>query len=216
MSTFNESLLVRAGSDRTRGEPPVPPIVAASIFASAGEPDRARGYGRNGNPTWEALEVALGAIEDAEALVFSSGQAASMALMLSLTEGRERLVMAADGYYSTRRLAGRLRPNGVQPVHVDLLDVPAVERELARPAVLWVETPTNPLLRVANLARLAEVAGAAGAPMVVDNTLATGASSSRSPGVPSAHLSLIALDLALSLRLYPSPRRWRGSARIRH
>jgi Cys/Met metabolism PLP-dependent enzyme len=117
--------------------------------------------------------VALGAIEDAEALVFSSGQAASMALMLSLTGGRERLVMAADGYYSTRRLAGRLRPNGVQPVHVDLLDVPAVEPELARPAVLWVETPTNPLLRVANLARLAEVAGAAGAPMVVDNTLAT-------------------------------------------
>ena len=157
--------------------------------------------------------MALGAIEDAEALVFCSGQAASMALMLSLTEGRERLVMAADGYYSTRRLAGR-RPNGVQPIHVDLLDVPAVERELARPAVLWVETPTNPLLRVANLARLAEVA--AGAPMVVDNTLATGPSSSRSPGVPPAHLSLIALDLALSLRLYPPPRRWRGSARIRH
>jgi hypothetical protein len=110
MSTFNESLLVRAGSDRTRGEPPVPPIVAASIFASAGEPDRARGYGRNGNPTWEAPEVALGAIEDAEALIFSSGQAASMVLMLSLTEGRERLVIAADGYHSTRRLASRLRP----------------------------------------------------------------------------------------------------------
>jgi Cys/Met metabolism PLP-dependent enzyme len=61
-----------------------------------------------------------------------------------------------------------------------------VERELARPAVLWVETPTNPLLRVANLARLAEVAGAGGAPMVVNNTLATGPSSSRSPGAPPA------------------------------
>ena len=140
-----------------------------------GEPDRARAYGRDGNPTWEALEQALGAIEDARALVFSSGQAASMALMLALTEGRERLVMPADGYFSTRTLANRLRPNGVEPVYVDLQDLAQVERELAAgPSVLWAETPTNPLLRVADLARLGELAAAAGAPMAADNTVATG------------------------------------------
>ena len=69
MTAFNESLLPHAGSDRTAGAASVPPIVAASVFASWGEPDRARAYGRNGNPTWEALEQALGAIEDARALV---------------------------------------------------------------------------------------------------------------------------------------------------
>ena len=146
MTAFNESLLLHAGSDRTAGAPAVPPIVAASVFASWGEPDHARAYGRNGNPTWEALEQALGAIEDAGALVFSSGQAASMALMLALTEGRERLVMPAEGYFSTRTLANRLRPNGVEPVYVDLQDLAKVERELAAgPSVLWAETPTNPL-----------------------------------------------------------------------
>src|SRR6476620_10143529 len=174
MTTFNESLLLHAGSDRTAGAASVPPIVAASVFASLGEPDRARAYGRNGNPTWEALEQALGVIEDARALVFSSGQAASMALMLALTEGRERLVMSADGYFSTRTLANRLRPNGVEPVYVDLQDLAKVERELGSgPSVLWAETPTNPLLRVADLARLGELAAGAGAPMVVDNTVAT-------------------------------------------
>ena len=176
MTAFNETLLLHAGSARTDGAPPVPPIVAASIFASSGEPDPARAYGRNGNPTWEALEDVLGAIEDARALVFASGQAASMALMLALTEGRRRLVIPADGYYNTRTLADRLRPNGVEPIYVDLQDLAAVERELAaEPAVLWAETPTNPLLRVADLARLGELAAAAGAPMAVDNTVATAA-----------------------------------------
>jgi cystathionine gamma-synthase len=176
MTAFNETLLLHAGSARTDGAPPVPPIVAASIFASSGEPDPARAYGRNGNPTWEALEDVLGAIEDAKALVFASGQAASMALMLALTEGRRRLVIPADGYYNTRTLADRLRPNGVEPIYVDLQDLAAVERELAaEPAVLWAETPTNPLLRVADLARLGELAAAAGAPMAVDNTVATAA-----------------------------------------
>src|SRR3954447_16426420 len=175
MRQVNESLLIHAGSERAAGLPPVPPIVPASVFASWGEPDDARAYGRNGNPTWEALEDALGAMEEAKALVFSSGQAASMALMLALTEGRERLVMAADGYYNTRTLADRLRPNGAQPVYVDLQDLAAVGRELAAgPAVLWAETPTNPLLRVADLAHLGELADAAGASLAVDNTAATG------------------------------------------
>ena len=97
-----------------------------------------------------------------------------MALMLALAEGRDRIVLAADGYYGTRVLADRLRPHGAVPVHVDLGDLAAVARELkAAPSVLWAETPTNPLLRVADLAGLAEAAAAADAPMVVDNTTAT-------------------------------------------
>jgi cystathionine gamma-synthase len=170
-----ESRLIHAGTERVTGQPGAPPLVPASIYVSSGEPRPGRGYGREGNPGWEALEQALGGLEDAEAVVFASGQAASMALMLALAQGRERIVLPSDGYYGARVLANRLRPHGAVPVHADLQDLPAVERELtAAPSLLWTETPTNPLLRVADLARLAELAAAAGAPMVVDNTVATG------------------------------------------
>ena len=170
-----ESRLIHAGTARVPGEPGTPPLVPASIYVSVGEPRPGRGYGRESNPGWEALEQALGGLEDAEAVVFASGQAASMALMLALASGRERIVLPSDGYYGGRVLADKLRPHGAAPVPVDLLDLAAVERELtAAPSLLWAETPTNPLLRVADLTRLAELAAAAGAPMVVDNTVATG------------------------------------------
>ena len=145
------------------------------MYASWGEPDPPRAYGRNGNPSWEALEQALGVIEDAEAVVFASGQASSMALMLALAKGRQQVVLPSDGYYNTRMLADWLRPHGAAPVAADLLDLAQVEHHLvAGPSVLWAETPTNPLLRVADLAGLARLASAADAPMVVDNTVATG------------------------------------------
>jgi cystathionine gamma-synthase len=170
-----ESALIHAGTERTPGSPLSPPLVPASVYVSWEEPDPSRGYGRDGNPGWEALERALGTVEGAEAVAFASGQAASMALMLCLAAGRERIVLPYDGYYNTRALAARLRPHGAVAVPVDLLDPGAVERELrAAPAVLWAETPTNPLLRVADLARLGRLAADAGAPMIVDNTVATG------------------------------------------
>jgi len=166
-----ESALVHAGTERRPGSPLSPPLVPASVYVSWGEPG---GYGRDGNPGWEALEQALGALEEAEAVAFASGQAASMALMLCLAAGRQRILLPDDGYYNTRALAMRLQPHGAKPVPVDLLDLGAVERELcAAPAVLWAETPINPLLRVADLARLGELAARAGAPMAVDNTVAT-------------------------------------------
>jgi cystathionine gamma-synthase len=171
-----ESRIVHAGTERAEGAPLAPPLLATSTYVSQGVPDNpARGYGRMGNPGWEAVEEALGAIEDAGAVSFASGQAASMALMLYLAEGRERIVFPGDGYYNTRAMAVNLRPHGAEAMAVDLLDVDAVAALLAeKPSVLWAETPTNPLLRVADLARLGEVARSAGAPMVVDNTVATG------------------------------------------
>jgi cystathionine gamma-synthase len=170
-----ESRLIHAGTERVPGRPATPPLAPASIYVSHGTPRPGRGYGRDGNPGWEALEQALGGLEDAEAVAFASGQAASMALMLALTPGRERIVLPEDGYYGGRVLADRLRPHSTRPVPVDLRDLAAVERELtAAPSVLWAETPTNPLLRVADLSRLGALAAAAGAPMIVDNTVATG------------------------------------------
>jgi cystathionine beta-lyase/cystathionine gamma-synthase len=170
-----ESTLIHAGTDRSLGAPAVPPLVPASIFVSWGDPESTRAYGRNGNPTWEALEQALGAIEQAEAVAFASGQAASLALLLALAKGRQQILLPRDGYYNTRTLAERLRPHGAELVLVDLLDLAAVHRALDRgPAMLWAETPTNPLLRVADLTRLGQLAVGADAPMVVDNTVATG------------------------------------------
>lgn len=169
-----DSVLVHAGTRRTIGGPVPQPPELATILASTGEPGAAD-YGRGGNPTWAALEQALGAIEGADAVVFSSGQAASMALMLALARGRDRILLPADGYYNARALASALRPHGAAAVLVDLQDLAAVQRELAAGrALLWAESPTNPLLRVADLGRLGALAAAAGAPMVVDNTVATG------------------------------------------
>jgi cystathionine gamma-synthase len=166
---------VGPGALRRHGAPAVPPIVAASYFTSLGLPDEASfHYARNRQPTWEALEEALGGLEDASATVFASGQAATLALILALTEDRSRLLMAVDGYYNARQLAGMLEPRGIEPAFVDLEDSDLVERVLAeRPAVLWAESPTNPLLRVFDLAGLARIAARHGAPMVVDNTTAT-------------------------------------------
>jgi cystathionine gamma-synthase len=172
-----ESLLVHGGTERVAGAPLGPPLVPTSVYVSQGAPGGGPGYGRNENPGWAAVESALAAIEGpgARAVTFASGQAASMALMLALADGRETIVLPSDGYYNTRALAGRLRPFGARAVAVDLLDTGAVAAALrAGPAVLWAETPTNPLLRVADLTALAAVAAAAGAPFVVDNTVATG------------------------------------------
>src|ERR1700753_2583750 len=170
-----EARLIHAGTRRARGAPATPRLVLPGIHASWGEPDPGRAYGRTGNPSWEALEEALGVLEDADVVVFSSGQAAAMALMLALAGGRRSLLLPSDGYYNIRMLADWLRPYGAEPVPVDQLDLAGVERELGRgPALLWAETPTNPLLRVSDLGALAGLAAAAGAPLVVDNTVATG------------------------------------------
>ena len=155
------------------GEPGAPPIWPASIATTAGDPTGSPySYLRIANPTWEALEAELGRLERAESRAFASGQAASFALLLAL--GRARVVVPHDGYYGMRKLLDLLHPRGITYVSVDMADAGEVERELgAAPSILWAETPTNPFLRVFDLDRLAQVAGACDAPLVVDNTTAT-------------------------------------------
>ena len=117
----------------------------------------------------------LGALEDAEAVLFPSGQAASHALLSDLVRTGRGVVMPHDAYYNSRALAELVTATaGVAYVAVDQRDAQAIASALdGGPAALWVETPSNPLLRVVDLAALAELAGAHGATMVVDNTLAT-------------------------------------------
>lgn len=159
------------------GEPSSPPISPGSFTTSAGDPSEvAAAYGRQGNPTWSALEQQLGRNEDAHCVVFASGQAASMGLLLCLAERRPRLVAPSDGYYGMRVLAEKLGPRGIVSAPCDHADLDAVDRALAAgDGILWTETPTNPFLRVFDLAALAQVARGTETPFVVDNTTATSA-----------------------------------------
>jgi len=166
--------LVHAGLDRDEGSPSAPSIVTGSFFTSAGDPEGVLTYGRHGNPTWDGVEEALGELEDAQALVFAAGQAAAFALVLALTEGRERLVLPSDGYFGMRTLARLLSGRLIEVVAVDQQDLDAVRDAVGgASSVLWAETPTNPLLRVMDLEALGTIAAEADAPMAVDNTVAT-------------------------------------------
>lgn len=156
------------------GRPAEPDLTLASYLVSDGEPDAAD-YLRADHPNWRDVERVLGALENADAVLFPSGQAATHAVLADLARTAGRLVLPEDGYYNTWALAAVVADaTGVDVATVDLLDLDAVGRALdGGPAALWVETPTNPLLRVADLAALAAVVASSGAPMVVDNTLAT-------------------------------------------
>jgi cystathionine gamma-synthase len=132
-------------------------------------------YTRNDNPNRRALEQCLTALEGgADAACFSSGSAAAMALCQALESGA-RVVAPNDAYYGTvklmREVFGRW---GLSLTLVDMTDLDAVRAAVGNDArMLWVETPSNPLVRVVDVAALAEIGRAAGAHVVVDNTWAT-------------------------------------------
>ena len=160
--------VVRAGlPEPEQGEPFLPGPVFAAPFHLTGDPAEAPNvYTRYGNPTWRRYEDAVGSLEDAEAVLFSSGMAAAAALLLTQLRPGSVLVVDANCYLNVRRLAStHLEPRGV-----DVRLAPAAElAEAARGAdLLWLETPSNPLLEVYDIAALAEQ----GVTTVVDNTTA--------------------------------------------
>lgn len=169
--------IVHAAEGRAQGDPSQAPIELTAFHVSSGDPAEVPlSYGRYGTTTWTALERALGEIENARALTFASGMAAATALLLALTEQTQRVVAPRDGYYTVRLLLERLRSTGrgIDPVLVDLMDVDSVRTALAvGPALLWAESPTNPLLRVCDLGALSRIAAELGSAMIVDNTLLT-------------------------------------------
>ncbi|MCC6525717.1 MAG: cystathionine gamma-synthase [Polyangiaceae bacterium] len=165
------------------GQPPEPmsgavmqPIVLASTFAQEA-PGKHKGfeYSRSGNPTRRALETCLAALEGAKhGLAFGSGLAASATLLHTLGPG-DHLVCGDDVYGGTFRLFDKVgRPMGIDATFVDMTD-PGRVRAALRPTtkLVWLETPTNPLLKLFDIAAVAEVTRAAGVPLAVDNTFAT-------------------------------------------
>ncbi len=147
-------------------------------------------YGRDGNPTWESLEEVLGGLEGGSALVFASGMAAVAAVM-ELLPVPGRVLVAGDAYSGTRRflgdVAGRGRlhfrtvdvadANATLAACAEIIDAPGQplgdKRQFGGRGLLWLESPTNPLLGVADLGRLIPGAHQVGLDVAVDNTFAT-------------------------------------------
>lgn len=145
------------------------PVVASATYAAGGD----RGYGRYANPTWEAFEAAMGDLDGGRATAFASGMAAvsaAQAVLLDATDPSLAVVIPADGYHTAITLLEGLR----RPIRaVPMADTDAVLAALPGAALLWVETPTNPLLEVADLPVLTQAARAAGVRVAVDATAAT-------------------------------------------
>ncbi len=160
--------VVRAGlPDPEQGEPFLPGPVFAAPFHLSGDPaDATNVYTRYGNPTWRRYEEAVGSLEDAEAVLFSSGMGAAAALLLTQLGPGSVLAVDEACYLNVRRLARtHLEPRGVEV----RLAPPAELAGAARGAnLLWLETPSNPTLQVYDIAGLAEL----GVTTVVDNTTA--------------------------------------------
>jgi len=154
------------------------PIYATSTFKQDGVGGLRGGYeySRSANPTRTALEEALAALEGGpRGLAFASGLAASDALLRAVCVPGDHMLLPGDAYGGTYRLIARVLANwGLDYTPVALSDLDAVRAAL-RPTtrVVWCETPTNPLLGIADIAALADIAQEAGALLVVDNTFAS-------------------------------------------
>jgi cystathionine gamma-synthase len=174
-----ETVALHAGQDPDPSTGAVvPPIHQASTFKQDGVGGLRGGYeyGRSANPTRTALEECLAAIEGGvRGLAFASGLAAEDALLRTVCAPGDHVLIPDDAYGGTYRLISQVLGRwGVEHTPVSLSDVDAV-RAAVRPTtkVIWVETPTNPMLGIADIEQLAGVARESGALLVVDNTFAS-------------------------------------------
>lgn len=172
-----ETLAVHAGRepDADTGAV-VAPLHLSTTFArdAAGGFSHGYQYTRYQNPTRASLEACIAALEGgAGCAAFASGMAAANAVFQTLAPG-DRVVVSADAYHGVQRLLTDHLSKSLRVDKVDFSDDAALATALADPAALvWAETPSNPLLKLTDLARVAELAHAAGAVAVCDNTFAT-------------------------------------------
>jgi cystathionine gamma-synthase len=157
----------------------VPPVYLTSTFVQDGIGNFRGGYeyARGGNPTRDSLQELLASLEGgSHAFSFASGLAAEDTLLRAVLRPGDHVVMGNDVYGGTHRLVDRVFvPWGVTLETVDMSDLDVVLAAVHRKetAILWIETPSNPLMKISDIARLAEIGHAAGAIVVVDNTFAS-------------------------------------------
>jgi cystathionine gamma-synthase len=165
-----ESVLVAAGRDHRAGAPTnVPPVLSSNFLLGAG-----RSYSRNdGTPTWEALEDIIGRLEGGHAVAFASGMAGAAAVFDQLRVG-SHVVLPDDCYQGVVKLAELGQQRGVcsvQRLAVD--DTSAWQRACATADLVWLESPSNPLLAVADVRAICAATRKPSTVVVVDNTFAT-------------------------------------------
>lgn len=143
----------------------VPPVLSATFHAGG-----ALVYGRDGNPTWDALEEVIGALEGGTAVAFASGLAAVAAVVETLPAGA-LVVAPRDSYYNARRFMTDLESRGrLRTRMVDMGDTANLPAALDGADLVWVETPSNPLMTEVDIAT---IRAATTAPIAADNTFAT-------------------------------------------
>jgi cystathionine gamma-synthase len=173
-----ETICVHAGSapDPVTGAL-TPPISLATTFERDPDGEFRRGfkYARDLNPTRQAMELAMAAVEGgAAALAFASGQAATAAVFQALSPG-DHVILPDSVYYGTPKLVNEMFvPWGLRATVVPMNDLAAVGEALQHTTrLIWIETPSNPLLTVTDIAGIVAIARQAGARVAVDNTWAT-------------------------------------------
>ncbi len=164
------TVAVNAGRPAVAPDAPMNvPVTLTSTYVAGGDLE----YGRFGNPTWTAFEDALGALEGGRCLSFASGLAA-VSTVLDLVGQGQTVVAARHSYNGTIMQLADLEARGRLTARlVDLTDHDAVIAACEGAALVWLESPTNPALEVADIGAIREAAHAAGAYLVVDNTFAT-------------------------------------------
>jgi cystathionine gamma-synthase len=167
-------LAVLGRGEHQPGQPVNVPVLPASSFRAPAAGAQAREYARNdGTPGWEALEQLLGDLEGGRAVCFASGMAAIAAVLELLPVGA-RVVVPRDSYSGTRALlADGADQSRWQVDTVDLTDAAARTAAVREADLVWLESPSNPLLEVVDISEVVTRAGEAGALVVVDNTFAT-------------------------------------------
>ncbi len=164
------TLAVTAGRpEKTPDAPLNTPLTMASTYVAGGDLE----YGRYGNPTWQAFEDVLGQLEGGRCLAFSSGLAA-VATVLDLVGQGAQVVAPRHAYNGSILQLADLEARGrLTATLVDITDTEAVVAACEDAALVWLESPTNPALEVADIETITRAAHAAGAYVVVDNTFAT-------------------------------------------
>ena len=166
----HSSLVVASGRPKNPGEPLNQPIVPASNFVLGGEDEYARD---DGTPTWRSLEHILGRLENGHALTFASGMAAAAAVFELLPAGAQ-VAIPTDCYQGVVGLAHARADRGLLTVHRVEPENTELWLELARQCdLLWLETPSNPLLICCDIAKICSAPRKAGGIACVDNTFAT-------------------------------------------
>src|SRR5215475_11519793 len=155
-----------------KGEPVALPLSMSSTFHLPGKPEGFDDYGRYFNSTWDAVEGMLGHLEDAPSVAFPSGMSAISAVLFSQLGSGDRILIPADGYHTTRTLSDRfLQKMGIS---IDARPVRSfLDGGFQGYRLVWIETPSNPMLDICDIEAVSAEAHAAGAMVIADNTAMT-------------------------------------------